>query len=108
IILDDSIGGSASLNYSAYSEGDGTTWGADMGYGFDLAGRGHLRLFAEYNSADPTSRSRQRPDAIDFQDAHPELDVPDPVQRWGQPELETTRLGFNLELGLGETTTLYG
>ncbi|MDR6990186.1 TonB-dependent receptor [Luteimonas sp. 3794] len=108
IILDNSTGGSAALNLSEYSEGDGTAWSAEFGYGFTLGDAGVLRLFGERGSSDPTSRSRQRPDAIAFQAAHPELDVPDPVQRWGQPELEHTRLGFNLELGLGETTTLYG
>lgn len=108
IILDDRTGGSAALNASEYSEGDGTAWGAELGYGFALGEAGVLRLFAEHSTSDPTSRSRQRPDARAFQEAHPELDVPDPVQRWGQPELESTRMGFNLELGVGATTTLYG
>lgn len=108
IILDDSLGGTFALKASEYSEGDGSTFGGELGYGFDLAGRGRLRLFAEYDSADPTSRSRQRPDAIAFQQAHPELDVPDPVQRWGQPELESAKAGFNLDLSLGGYTSLYG
>lgn len=108
IILDDSIGGSAALNGSQYSEGDGTSWGAEFGYGFEMGENGALRVFAEHAESAPTSRSRQRPDAIAFQNAHPDLNVPDPVQRWGQPELERTRFGFNLEIGLGENSKLYG
>lgn len=107
IILDDSAGGQLALNASEYSEGDGTAWGGELGYGFALGDRGTLRLFAEYATSDPTSRSRQRPDAIAFQQAHPELEVPDPVQRWGQPELETAKAGFNFDLSLGGYTTLY-
>lgn len=108
IILDDSPGGVFALNASEYGEGDGTALGGELGYGFTLGDRGSLRLFAEHHSSDPTSRSRQRPDAIAFQQAHPELDVPDPVQRWGQPELDSTRAGFNLDLTLGGYTRLYG
>ncbi|WP_454831448.1 TonB-dependent receptor plug domain-containing protein [Pseudoxanthomonas wuyuanensis] len=108
IILDDSVGGSVTLNTSEYSAGDGRAWGGDVGYGFALGERGTLRLFASHNQSDPTSRSRQRPDAIAFQQAHPELDVPNPVQRWGQPELESSKFGFNLDLSLGGYTTLYG
>ncbi|MFB5204417.1 hypothetical protein ABGA94_00030, partial [Stenotrophomonas sp. 3diitr2024] len=37
---------------------------------------GSLVLFAESSNSDATSRTRQRPDAITFQAAHPELDVP--------------------------------
>jgi len=107
IILDDSTGGSVGLNLSEYSEGDGRAWGAEFGYGFALSDGGVFRVFAEHQDSEPTSRSRQRPDAIAFQEAHPELDVPDPVQRWGQPELATTRLGFNLDKSLGGYTTLY-
>jgi iron complex outermembrane receptor protein len=50
-----------------------------------------LVLFAESSTSDATSRTRQRPDAIAFQAAHPELEVPNPVQRWGQPELVPPR-----------------
>ncbi|MFI3488003.1 hypothetical protein U2453_30780, partial [Klebsiella pneumoniae] len=58
-------------------------------------------------NSDATSRTRQRPDAIAFQAAHPALDVPNPVQRWGQPELESRRVGFNVKANASETLELY-
>jgi iron complex outermembrane receptor protein len=107
IILDDSIGSEFTLGLSEYAEGDGTgrSFGARTGVGLGQAGA--LSLFLDYDKSDPTSRSRQRPDAIAFQKAHPELQVPDPVQRWGQPDLENRRLGFNLKLPFGQTSEAY-
>ena len=107
IILDDSIGSEFTLGVSEYAEGDGSgrRFGARTGVGLGQAGV--LSLFLDYDTADATSRSRQRPDAIAFQNAHPELKVPDPVQRWGQPDLENRRLGFNLKLPFGQTAEAY-
>ena len=107
IILDDSIGSEFTLGVSEYAEGDGSgrRFGARTGVGLGQAGV--LSLFLDYDSSDATSRSRQRPDAIAFQNAHPELKVPDPVQRWGQPDLENRRLGFNLKLPFGQTAEAY-
>ena len=107
IILDDSIGSEFTLGVSEYAEGDGSArrFGARTGVGLGQAGV--LTLFLDYDSSDATSRSRQRPDAIAFQNAHPELQVPDPVQRWGQPDLENRRLGFNLKLPFGQTAEAY-
>ncbi len=107
IILDDSIGSEFTLGASEYAEGDGSgrRFGARTGVGLGQAGV--LSLFLDYDTADATSRSRQRPDAIAFQNAHPELQVPDPVQRWGQPDLENRRLGFNLKLPFGQTAEAY-
>lgn len=107
IILDDSIGSEFTLGVSEYAEGDGSgrRFGARTGVGLGQAGV--LSLFLDYDSSDATSRSRQRPDAIAFQNGHPELKVPDPVQRWGQPDLENRRLGFNLKLPFGQTAEAY-
>ncbi len=57
--------------------------------------------------SDETSRTRQRPDAIQFQAAHPDLDVPDPVQRWGLPELRSYRLGLNAMLPINDAVEAY-
>lgn len=107
IILDDSVGTELTVGASEYAEGDGAGRSIGARTGFALGEYGNLSLFADYDHSDATSRSRQRPDAIAFQQAHPELKVPDPVQRWGQPELESKRIGFNLKSFLSETTELY-
>ena len=101
IILDDSIGSEVSVRHAQYGEGDGKANEINARTGFAIGDAGRLALFAELSKSDPTSRTRQRADAIAFQAAHPTLTVPNPVQRWGQPELESKRLGYNLTLPLG-------
>lgn len=107
IILDDSLGGEISAQHGQYSEGDGKSNELRARYGFMLGENARVTLFAEAAQSDPTSRTRQRPDAIAFQAAHPELKVPNPVQRWGQPELESQRAGFNASWDLGGDMTAY-
>ena len=101
IILDDTAGGEINAQHSQYGENDGKTNTVRAKYGFTFGESGRINLFAEAADADPTSRTRQRQDALDFQAAHPELQVPNPVQRWGQPELESRRIGYNASVGLG-------
>jgi iron complex outermembrane receptor protein len=107
IILDDSLGGELTAQHSQYSEGDGKANELHAKYGFMLGEHARIALFAEAAQSDPTSRTRQRPDAIAFQAAHPTLSVPNPVQRWGQPELESQHLGYNATLGLGNDLEAY-
>jgi iron complex outermembrane receptor protein len=107
IILDDSIGGELTAQHSQYSEGDGKANELHAKYGFMIGERARIALFAEAAQSDPTSRTRQRPDAIAFQAAHPTLTVPNPVQRWGQPELESQHLGYNATLDLGNDMEAY-
>ncbi|MGY0504276.1 TonB-dependent receptor plug domain-containing protein [Luteimonas sp. e5] len=107
IILDDSIGTDISARWSQYAEGDGTAFRLGARTGFALGEMGHLNLFAEGENSDATSRSRQRADAIAFQEAHPDVQVPNPVQRWGQPDLDNRYLGYNLTLPLAGYTELY-
>ncbi|PHV07171.1 TonB-dependent receptor [Janthinobacterium sp. BJB412] len=108
IILDDSLGSELALRHSRYSEGDGAGYEFNAKTGFAIGDGGRVMLFAELGKSEPTSRTRQRADAIAFQAAHPGLNVPNPVQRWGQPELDSKRAGFNASVPLGGETVLYG
>ncbi|QGZ39574.1 iron complex outermembrane receptor protein [Pseudoduganella flava] len=107
IILDDAVGAEISAHHSQYSEADGKTNELRAKYGLAFGTDGKLNLFAEAMQSDPTSRTRQRADAIAFQAAHPQLTVPNPVQRWGQPELDSQHLGYNASVGLGGDTVAY-
>ncbi|MFZ6644093.1 TonB-dependent receptor plug domain-containing protein [Undibacterium sp. TJN25] len=107
IILDDSIDTDVSLHASRYTAGDGLAKEFNGKTGFTFGETGRVTLFTELSKSDPTSRTRQRPDAIAFQAAHPDLNVPNPVQRWGQPDLENKRIGYNATVDLSDTTTLY-
>ncbi|MGJ8689821.1 MAG: TonB-dependent receptor plug domain-containing protein [Gammaproteobacteria bacterium] len=108
IILDDNIGFRSFAQYSEYAEGDGenTRFGAKGGV--ELGDAGFITGAIEFSEAEKTSRSRQRPDAIQFQADHPDVVVPSPVQNWGQPESETLRFMFNSEYALSSTMNVYG
>ena len=107
IILDDTLGGEINAQHAQYGENDGKSNTARARYGFAVGADGRINQFAEAAKSDPTSRTRQRPDAIAFQAAHPALAVPNPVQRWGQPELESQRIGYHASIGLGGETQAY-
>ena len=107
LILEDEAGSEVSVGYSRYAQGDGGSRDVKARTGFQLGQYGGLVVFAESSNSDATSRTRQRPDAIAFQAAHPELEVPDPVQRWGQPDLESLRAGFNLKAFASDSTEIY-
>ncbi|MGC4252956.1 MAG: TonB-dependent receptor plug domain-containing protein [Sphingobium sp.] len=93
IILDDQPGMEAYGQFSQYYKGDGTAYQTGAQGGIALGDRGSIVFTGEFSKSDATSRTRQRPDAIAFQEAHPELDVPNPVQRWGQPDLRSRARG---------------
>ncbi|MXP24552.1 TonB-dependent receptor [Altererythrobacter indicus] len=108
IILDDEPGINGTAQFSQYYKGDGTNYQGALQAGFALGERGSIVFSGEYNKSDATSRTRQRADAIAFQEAHPELDVPNPVQRWGQPDLETVRGAVNAHYDVTDSAQLYG
>ncbi|WP_321489970.1 TonB-dependent receptor [uncultured Hyphomonas sp.] len=76
--------------YSQYYEGDGVQ--KRFGFGGGIRGpEGGVRLNLDYSDASPTSRARQRLDALEYLEDHPDADISDPVQKWGQPEREDFR-----------------
>ena len=105
IILEDEPGLRAFGQYGQYYEGDGDQYraGVQGGWRGDAA---FLTGTFEFTDADRTSRTRQRADAIAFQEATG-ITVADPVQNWGQPERTNYRFAYNsgIEIGFAE---LYG
>lgn len=97
----------AFTQYSEYAEGDGENTRLGLSGGLPIGDSGFINATLEYSDADRTSRSRQRPDAIKFQQDHPNVTVPNPVQRWGQPEREATRFAINSEFPLTASSQLY-
>ena len=107
IILDDQPGYSAFGQFSQYYEGDGTNYQAGVQGGWALGDKGSFVATAEYYDSESTSRSRQRPDALEFQAANPDIDVPNPVQHWGQPDRNAFRLAVNMDYELNSNMTAY-
>ena len=107
IILDDQPGMTAFGQYSSYYEGDGQSYQTGGQGGVALGDRGTVVFTGEFSKSDATSRTRQRPDAEAFQAANPDLDVPNPVQRWGQPDLRSVRGAVNADYEIVDGATVY-
>jgi len=107
LILDERPGMQAFGQYSEYDRGDGGEYQTGARGGVALGERGVLVVTGQFDHANATSRSRQRPDALAFQAGNPQLAVPNPVQRWGQPDLERVQGAVNAHYDLTDGVTLY-
>lgn len=109
LVLRDSPGFEGYGQVAQYFGGDGLNRQAGFNYGFQFGGGG-LNLGYESSNAERTSRSVQRADALAFVRAHPERApfVPNPVQRWGQPDRRAQRLTLNGRADLPGGVSLYG
>lgn len=107
IILDDAPGMEAYGQFGRYDAGDGNDYQSGMRGGIALGERGAIVFTGQFEHAEATSRTRQRPDAIAFQAANPTLTVPNPVQRWGQPDEERLRGALDMHYELAPGATLY-
>ncbi len=107
IILDDTAGMEAFGQFSQYYKGDGKEYQTGARGGIALGDRGAIVVTGEYDHSEATSRTRQRPDAIAFQAANSTLVVPNPVQRWGQPDEERIRGAIDAHYALADAATLY-
>jgi iron complex outermembrane receptor protein len=108
IILSTKTGFEGYGQYGRYYAGDGDKTEIGARYGFALGQGGSLVAALDYAKAGATSRTRQRPDAIAFQAANPNIKVPNPVQRWGQPDREVWRGSLNLVLPINDAIEAYG
>lgn len=108
IILSDKTGFEGYGQFGRYFAGDGDKTEIGARYGLAIGNGGSLVGALDYTNAEVTSRTRQRPDAIAFQAANPNIKVPNPVQRWGQPDREVWRGSLNLVLPVSDKVEAYG
>ncbi|GAA0539648.1 iron complex outermembrane receptor protein [Rhizomicrobium palustre] len=92
---------------SQYYYGDGLTLQVGARGGVELPNGGHAVLTVEYQKANETSRTHQRDDAVAFQAAHPSLSVPNPVQRWGNPDMQGIKAAFDASENLTDYVEAY-
>jgi iron complex outermembrane recepter protein len=107
IILSDKTGFEGYGQFGRYYAGDGDKTEVGARYGLAIGNGGSLVGAIDYANAEATSRTRQRPDAIAFQAANPTIQVPNPVQRWGQPDREVWRGSLNAVLPLSDAVEAY-
>ncbi|MEN7535597.1 TonB-dependent receptor [Aurantiacibacter sp. DGU5] len=106
-ILEDKPGFDAYAQAGQYYAGDGEKLQAGLRAGVALGDAGAIVATIEYADNSATSRTRQRPDAIELAEARPDLDIPDPVQRWGQPDNTTLRGSLNAHYTVEDAVELY-
>ena len=107
ILLSDKTGFDGHAQYGRYYAGDGEKVEIGARYGLAIGNGGSIVGAIDYTDAQATSRTRQRPDAIAFQNANPSITVPNPVQRWGQPDRTVWRGSLNAVLPISDTTEAY-
>jgi len=106
VLKDSAEGGTLSLRHGSYYEGDGDTSQLSGNVGLPFTSDGFANLSFQYKNADATSRSVQRPDAAAFGAAG--LNVANPAQIWGSPEVKDDISIFgNVGLDLGDDKEFY-
>ncbi|MFQ3218136.1 MAG: iron complex outermembrane receptor protein [Paraglaciecola sp.] len=106
VLKDDAEGGSLTAKTGEFYEGDGTTTEIAGNVGMPFTKDGFANLSFQYKNSDATSRSVQRPDAEAFGAAG--LNVENPAQIWGAPEIKDDISIFgNFGLDLGNDKEFY-
>lgn len=109
ILKEDAEGGMASAQVGEYFEGDGFRTMFTANKGFALGDAGFINATIEHATSDSTSRGVPRPDAA-FVASVVGVDQT-PLngygQRWGDPEVEATKLFVNAGLPVGDGVNLY-
>ncbi|MGB0989039.1 MAG: TonB-dependent receptor plug domain-containing protein, partial [Pseudoalteromonas spongiae] len=107
VLKDSAEGGSITVKYGEYFEGDGDTTTIEGNIGMPFTDDGFANLSFALKNADATSRSVQRPDAGGLADAGNTY-INDPAQVWGNPEIEDDLSVFgNVGLDLGNDKEFY-
>ncbi|MDN3652051.1 TonB-dependent receptor [Thalassotalea ponticola] len=110
ILRDDRDGGSISVKYGEYGEGDGGATTVDGFIGLPFTDDGFANFSFQLKNVDATSRSVQRPDAANLI-AQGNTAVADPAQVWGNPEIEddiTVFANIGLDVANGKEAYLFG
>ncbi len=87
LLKDDRAGGRVELRSGLHGAGDGGQYGVAANVGLPLGRNGFANLSLEYGNTASTDRSAQRSDAAALIAAG-NLNVGDPAQRWGAPDVE--------------------
>lgn len=109
ILKDASEGLTLSAQYGSYFEGDGDRFSVSANAGFSLGDNGFLNATLEHSTSDTTSRGNARPDAQQVAGVVGAEQVPfnGLGQRWGDPEVDATKLFLNSEFVLTDNVSLF-
>ncbi|MGB0496095.1 MAG: TonB-dependent receptor plug domain-containing protein, partial [Kangiellaceae bacterium] len=112
VLKDNSDGGMVEVKYGEYDEGDGQQVTIAGNLGLPLTERGFVNFSYELNNQDATNRSVQRGDAAALRagpaGGQPNLDVNDPAQIWGAPNVnDDQKIFMNVGLELDNNSEAY-
>ncbi len=110
VILNDADEGySLSLQSGEYFEGDGARTTVSFNAGFGLGVDGFLNASFEHSTSDKTSRGVARPDAAQVASIVGADQTPlnGLGQRWGDPEVEVSKLFLNAGKDVNDNVALY-
>lgn len=95
--------------YGQYYKGDGQNFQLSGNAGFKLTDNGFFNVTGEYLRSKQTSRGGQRAGAYVTEMNMPELadQIRNPVQKYGDPDVEAYRLFFNSGIDLNDTDQIY-
>ena len=110
ILKDANEGIGLSAQFGEYSEGDGARNTLSANAGFPLGDSGFLNATVEVSEADRTSRGTVRFDCPDRIAAVGVENVPlnGLCQRWGDPDVETTKFFVNAGIDINDDVELFG
>ncbi|MDH3744804.1 MAG: TonB-dependent receptor plug domain-containing protein, partial [Acidobacteriota bacterium] len=109
ILKDADEGVSVSLQSGEYFEGDGARTTVGLNAGFGLGADGFLNASFEHSTSETTSRGVARPDAAAVADIVGADQTPlnGLGQRWGDPDVEVSKLFVNLGKDVGDNAEFY-
>lgn len=109
ILKDSPQGRSVSVQSGEYYEGDGARTTVSANAGFGLGADGFINATIEHSTSDITSRGAPRPDAAFVASVVGADQTPlDGFgQRWGDPDVEATKLFVNAGIDIGESAELF-
>ncbi|HJP51769.1 MAG TPA: TonB-dependent receptor [Pseudomonadales bacterium] len=108
ILKDDAEGITVSVQTGEYFEGDGERTTYSVNGGLALGDAGFLNLTFESSSSEITTRGVARPDAAFVETIVPgEVPLGGTGQRWGDPDVETTKWFANTAFSLTDAVEIY-
>ena len=109
ILKDDNEGFNISTQYGEYTDGDGERFTISANAGFPLTDDGFINATIEHSTSDTTSRGGVQGDAAEI---GPQVGGVVPLkglgQRWGDPDIEATKVFINSGIGIGNDIELFG
>ncbi|WP_226632020.1 TonB-dependent receptor plug domain-containing protein [Novosphingobium profundi] len=93
--------------YGQFYEGDGEDYQIAANLGLPLGPTGFINVSGEFLDSAPTSRGGQRIGALATSLSLPDVNVADPIQRIGNPDLRSYRLFVNSAIALSDASEIY-